>query len=899
MAIKQYLTHLRAPTKDAQLTMLKEQTYSTKGLLTMLGDYWVNYYKDTQSLSQAASGYVTTIGKHLTRTFELIRSGNILDIPPEQYDPFELLLFKRSDVQTVYDAEGNVDYLYIPLTDTKINSIEYLTTSLFESDVVLCKNDHFSIIPGDGIYFYVDIFNDPAISTYSYHMGEGAEQSVLLWGNKIVLSSYYIYQRYGRFLYKKASDSYQYKWIVTSLMRYYSGAKTCNNIRDILDILFGIPYARYDNETIKELTYTDSNLEDWWSQYHHEESSYVRIVTDKATYYSYATSTLKYQVGDTVKKNELFCKFSKVLDYIVSPKWWITDAKTFPENMFVDGDNKKFTREEKHALMDLILKYNTVYLQLNIDYDSYSLFKNLIKTIRELIKTGFPVYLNPYTEVDLHCLLLDKTEFEERWAHSDWLLQLAGDLTLIDKYFEIFRYEGAHYYNGDYAHKPFLYTSGYIGESLVFHTGAVFRDLFSFARKYNGKYWYEGQIYHRASTCEDRCIVNLRWHKPWEDPYDLLDKTHELLHLSNYGYVASDKFDEPDDYDLTGSLHSWFEDKYLYTELLRHDEKYHRSGIFRYDTLGYGSSAMGNDAICFTADLHLEDSARRYNAKLKEYGLVRHDSTAHHDGMYTYAEKVPYQHDAPTERDKTQRYDAGTYPWVSWELQYRERFALDEMDASVECTEPLTEKVTCTESTAQTVNITFSDDTREYDRLKHDFKYMYSGSIRYDGMRFMARNDELEVTTKLVYLRGVFDAQDKYAARSEQAGAALKMAIAEQVAKAADTLKVAETLAPVDKFTASGDAFGISADWCWEHKEGFEKNFVDKVQVHLDNVKLIDDVSRLYPVVHDFTYKYNKRAKYKGCESWVDDFAFGYGTAFDDTFAINREDTLVIDIHKV
>lgn len=833
MAIKQYLNHLRAPTKDAQLSTLKEQTYSTKGLLTMLGDYWVNYYKDTQSLSQAVSGYVTSVGKHLTKTFELVRSGNILNIPPEQYDPFNLLLFKRSDVQTVYDADGNVDSLYIPLSDTKINSIEYLTTSLFESDVVLCKGEHFDIIPGDGIYFYVDIFNDPAISTYSYHMGEGAEQSVLLWGNKIVLSSYYIYQRYGRFLYKKASDSYQYKWIVTSLMRYYTGAKTCNNVRDILDILFGIPYARYGDETIQELTYTDSNLEDWWSQYHHEEASYIRIVTDKATYYSYATSTLKYKVGDVIEKNELFCKFSKVLDYIVSPKWWITDAKAFPENMFVDDDNKKFTREEKYDLMDRILKYNSVYLQLNIDYDSYSLFRNLIRTIREIIRIGFPVYLNPYVEVDLHCLLLDNTDFEERWAHSDWLLQLTGDLTLKDKYFEIFKYEGAHYYNGDYYHRPFLYTSGYIGERLVFYTSATFKDLYSFARKYDGKYWYEGMIYHRASTCEDRCIVNLRWHKPWEDFYDLTDKTHEHIDVIRPHYDVWDKIDTPEEalpLELGGFN---FEDVYYYRQALYHNLKHYHNGAFRYD---HRSLALCYDEVEFDLQTYFNDAI-----------------TAAGDNLHIGNAQLAIT------------------------------------DGSIECVDVFTTKL----------HLNFNDDTKYYVRIQHNFTHRYGDTHRYDGMCYMVRDEVLEVSTKLVYVRGVFDAQDTYKEWAEQNVSALKLAITEQAGKAYDALGVAEIISPADKYITASDTTSLPVALHIASSDSFDHDFEADLHVHVAGIALADSIEKLYPVVHDRSYRFNNRIRYMGCETWIDAFAFSYCANFTETITLDREDTLNIEIHKV
>ena len=834
MAIKQYLSHSKAPEKDVQLATLMEQTYSTRGLLTMLGDYWVNYYKDTQSLAQANSGYVATIGKHLTRVFELIKSGNILDIPPEQFTPFELLMFKRSDCTDHYDADGNLNYIYIPIDDTSINDIEYLTTSLFESAVVLVKDEHYKIVPGDGIYFYVDIFNDAAISTYSYHIGEGADQAVLFWGNQIVLSSYYIYQRFGRFLYKKASDSYQYKWLVTALMRYYAGTKTCNNVRDILDILFGIPYARYDNETILSYTYTDANLTEWWSQYHHEEASFLRIVTDKATYYSYNLSTPLYKVGDTVPKNALFCKFSKVLDYIVAPKWWITDAKAFPDNMFVGDAKKHFTLEQKYDLMDRILKYNTVYLQINIDYDSYSLFKNIIHTIREIIRTGFPVYLNPHVEVDMHTTFLDNSEFETRWANNAWLLQLTGDLTIIDKYFEIFKYDGEHYYNGDYLHRPFLYENGYIGELLVFYSKADFRDKYNFARLYNGRYEYEGNIYHTAGSYADSCVLHMRWRHPWITKYDFLDKTLDNVDLVHHHYAVSDKLDSDDHFNTVGigSLHYW--DKYVYKRPLYHDWRFYRNGMFRYDGT---CLAMGYDDLALGGGVYLTDKVRYVH-------WIRHDSKYYHNASYRY--------------DGIAGIEDGTFA----------EDILDLGDAQLDLA--ATDKVEATDAESARLDYKLSDTTIKSLRIKHDFKYQYNNLHRYDGFEYMAVDGELIVTTKVEVVRGAFNAVDKWTATKETADTNVALTAADKLAAPAESLSDLSWVTTDTDTCPEIRESNIKEHYAWYQSEGFEHTFFEKIDFHYDGIKFADSIDKLYPVKHNFTYRYNTRAKYKGCETWVD-----------------------------
>ena len=861
MAIKQYLSHSKAPEKDVQLATLMEQTYSTRGLLTMLGDYWVNYYKDTQSLAQANSGYVATIGKHLTRVFELIKSGNILDIPPEQFTPFELLMFKRSDCTDHYDADGNLDYIYIPIDDTSINDIEYLTTSLFESAVVLVKDEHYKIVPGDGIYFYVDIFNDAAISTYSYHIGEGADQAVLFWGNQIVLSSYYIYQRFGRFLYKKASDSYQYKWLVTALMRYYAGTKTCNNVRDILDILFGIPYARYDNETILSYTYTDANLTEWWSQYHHEEASFLRIVTDKATYYSYNLSTPLYKVGDTVPKNALFCKFSKVLDYIVAPKWWITDAKAFPDNMFVGDSKKYFTLEQKYDLMDRILKYNTVYLQINIDYDSYSLFKNIIHTIREIIRTGFPVYLNPHVEVDMHTTFLDNSEFETRWANNAWLLQLTGDLTIIDKYFEIFKYDGEHYYNGDYLHRPFLYENGYIGELLVFYTGAVFKDKFCFAKNYDGRYYYEGSIYHTAGSAADRCVINYSWAKPWVTVYNFVNNTHDRVDLVHHHYAVSDKVHSDEDLTLIGigDLHYW--DKYTYRRPLYHDWQFYRNGMFRYDGT---SEAMGYDTLTLGGGVYLTDKVRYIH-------WMYHDSQYQHNALYRY--------------DGIASIEEGAF---AEDLLF---VGNSQLHLKEGCAKP-------TESKTLALDYRLSDDTHKVNRIQHNFKHTYDFINRYDGKELFVTDGDLIVTTKIEVIRGAFNAVDKYKWLESIARYAAKLDLgADKLEPEDDSLAVNWVHKLADQAAKYADELDVD-NYHWHASDGLAYTPVERFVAHYDNINFAEDVKKMYPVKYDFTYTYGKKIKHNDFGTWAGRMDASVSTNMYDAFTTNYEDEFEIEIHN-
>ena len=540
MAIFQYRDHQAEPALDAQLASLAQQTMSTRGLLTMLGDYWVDYYRDTPSLAQANSGFVAAAGRQLTRLLETIKSGNILDLPVEQGLSFDLLIFNKSDFTTVKDTNGETDYFFVPLDGCDIHSIEFLTVSLFESAVILERGLHFDMAD-NGIRFYVDIFNDPSISTYEYQMSDEAQQSVLLWGCSIALSSYYIYQRYGRFLYRKAVDSYQYKWTVTSLMRYYTGAKTPSNIRDILDILFGIPYARYDGEVVQEITWVNEDLTDWTEHDRHDEAPYVRIRTDRGLYYSYGLSTVKYKVGDTVKKNELFCSFCDVLDYINAPEWWKTSSMGFPDYLFADQETAEDMPDStKYDIMDRILKYNTVYTQVNITFESYDLYMQILEDLYTIIRTGFPVYLNPYVEVIFRTLFLDDFKLTET-AKDELYLKLA--LVFSDPFCPFLKYDGAICYDGKHQHTHWNHDGNRMLDilRLTMHLPNMV-DRWRFNKIYNGRFLYSGEIDHSQYDQPgwERFFVNVGY-RP-QDLYDMQIRVDDSGHVFRLVRNFSDPF---------------------------------------------------------------------------------------------------------------------------------------------------------------------------------------------------------------------------------------------------------------------------------------------------------------------------------------------------------------------
>ncbi|OUO53297.1 hypothetical protein B5F76_05835 [Desulfovibrio sp. An276] len=586
MAIIQYRDHMASPAVDAQLASLAQQTMSTRGMLTMLGDYWVDYYRDTPTLAQAHSGFVAAAGRQMTRLLETIKSGNILDLPVEQGLAFDLLIFNRSDFVTTYDAEGNISSYYVSLEGCDINNIEFLTVSLFESPVILQKGLHYRIAD-KGIYFYVDIFNDPSITTYEYQMSDDAQQSVLLWGCSIALNSYYIYQRYGRFLYRKAVDSYQYRWTVTSLMRYYTGAKTPSNIRDILDILFGIPYARYDGEVIKDITWVNEDLTEWTEHERHDEAPYVRITTDRGTYYSYGLSTVKYKVGDAVSKNELFCSFCDVLDYINSPEWWKTASMGFPDYLFSDQDSaENMSDSEKYDIMDKILKYNTVYTQVNITFESYDLYMQILEDLYTIIRTGFPVYLNPYVEVIFRMLFLDDFNLTDV-AKDELFLKLM--LVFSDPFPQVLD----------------------VGPQMIMRMPNIW-DKWGFNKIYDGRFHYDAEIDH--------------------SPVDLLGWERFYLDI---GYNPQDTYDvrkRVNDANHHFHLHRTFSDPFC--PFVLYDGKHYYSGYHQHDLWNHTGNRMLDK---LALNINIPNFCDLVRFKPLYDGRFIHRSEITYGGGYTFA----------------------------------------------------------------------------------------------------------------------------------------------------------------------------------------------------------------------------------------------------------------------
>jgi hypothetical protein len=428
MAIIKYREQGLSSDVSVRLAEISQYSLRAKAMLTALGDYWTNYYRNLDPIAAATTGSVAAVSKEYTHILDMVRASNILDVPIQQSDQFDLLVINYADVRPIYADDGSIAYYFVPLAD--VVDTRYLTTSLFESRVVLERGVHFDVLHGKGYKFYVDVFNDTGITGYAYEVGDASERHVLLWACDIAFSSTVIYERYGRFLYKKSIDGEQYKWLVSALMHFYENAKTVKCIQDVLNIMYGIPYTRFRDEVVQDIYYVDTNLQPLTRL---TEEPYICIETDKANYYTYAFSTVLYKKGDVIPQFSLLADFNKVEDYVSHPNWWEDTA--FPSSLISGVD--MLTADQKNELMDKVLKYNTVHISIGISYDTYETYLNQVKELFNIIESGFPVYLYPLVDSFFRAVFIDKFEIEDEFekmrlamgmeSHYDW-----GDFLKFD-----------------------------------------------------------------------------------------------------------------------------------------------------------------------------------------------------------------------------------------------------------------------------------------------------------------------------------------------------------------------------------------------------------------------------------------------------------------------------------
>ena len=547
MAIFPYREHELAPDASKMLGDISRYSLSTKAMLTALGDYWTNYYRNLDPIASAATGSVAAISKEYTRLLDMVLAANILDIPLRDSSQFDLLVIRSGDFKPVYAKDGSLDYYFLPLE--KVVDVGFLCSSLFESRVVLERGKHFEVEHGQGLKFYVDIFGDEGVTGYTYETGSTEDRGLLLWAMDIAFTSSIIYERYGRFLYKKASDGEQYKWAVSALMRFYENAKTVQGIQDVMNIMYGVPYTRYRDERITDIYYVDKTLSRVLSQI---EDPFICIETDRATYYTYAFSKLLYKVGDVVPQFSLLADFNRVEDYITKPGWWEDCA--FPDTLIAGAAT--LSPDKRNELMDKVLKYNTVYVNIGVSFDTYSTYLAQVKELFQIIESGFPVYLYPLVDTFFRAVFLDQWEIQEFFDN----IRLSMGQTSQYPWGESTRFDGSTVYymepSQDHGRKSHCEALNFDGQESYYlpekHNGCRREDILHFEGE--GDYDSDWEKSHAA----DREILhlskaNLKYSEnyPWESSPRLRERPLTYANLAvaggeyKFGEILHDEAQDP------------------------------------------------------------------------------------------------------------------------------------------------------------------------------------------------------------------------------------------------------------------------------------------------------------------------------------------------------------------
>lgn len=566
------------PDVTARLTELQLHSGQTKALLSALGDYWTAYYRDTDVLAHATTGYAVALSAEYRKLLNNVLAANIIDVPIQSTLQVDLLVFSETDVKYGVTDSGE-SYLYFD--DTQIQDIDFLTASLFESEIILENGVHFTVDDFGTIKFSIDIFNDPLITGSAYRFDEFPNRKVLFWGTNIALSSTLIYERYGRFLYRKAVDSEQYKWLITALLYFYTNTKSVKNIENVLNILYGVPFAAFDGEIVKSIYLVDKDLNR--ISIKNDESFYC-IETDKRTYYTYAYSDIIVNVGDTLSRFQLLAKFHTVDDYITDPSW--CETARFPTELLTTNPNA-VNGILRRALLTNVLKYNIIYVNLKVSYQTYATYLNQLSEIKKIIKSGLPVYLYPLIGTVFKASFEDKLIFLDQFDMPRMHIQMTSQ----HQYSHYRVYDGKYFFYG----YPDKYHTGPESERTLVYDGEL-----TYSTSQNGssfhRPFFEGISQYYGNTNYDA-------------QYTLFhDSEQELFSVNQFSTRLVDTFDYSDN------------------ESLRYSTLFYSGEINHSTTYIFGMNNIKN--IELKTDIHIsnEDSIPAYQDTFSLAQIKRPDT---------------------------------------------------------------------------------------------------------------------------------------------------------------------------------------------------------------------------------------------------------------------------------
>lgn len=231
-----------------------DSTSISKSIFSAIGNFWTQYYTDIDVLNSLFSGVTNLMSQKYLDLLNLVLSSNVINIPISNPYRTKIIVFSSADKVTNY-LPGETEPDSIEFTMTNLNDMSALVNSLFEPDVVLEKDVHFTI-SGNKIKFYVDIFNDPEIISEAYKVELNNVDYILFLAVDLVLDEYSIYERFGSFLYKKLPNTLTYKLLNIALQIFYTSNTNVDMIETTLNILLGLPFCTKTNEVIENIVDT-------------------------------------------------------------------------------------------------------------------------------------------------------------------------------------------------------------------------------------------------------------------------------------------------------------------------------------------------------------------------------------------------------------------------------------------------------------------------------------------------------------------------------------------------------------------------------------------------------------------------------------------------------------------
>jgi hypothetical protein len=324
---------------NSDLISVQDQSYFGNSLLSILGSFWELQYKDTDTLHSLSGSVTPLLGEQYFSILHQVLSSSIVDTPVNYTKQFELFAFNSDDAEYVYSDTDPTELLYIEFQYSGLQGVQFLSSGLFNSPVILDACNYFEVVDGV-LRLYLDIFEDTIVrdNAYAYETQQLPDKTIIvvfLWASSVTVTETYLYDRYGRYLYTPENNSDSYLAVLTALQYFFTNTKTVKNIENVLNILFKLPFCRNGGETVVTIDTLNANGKVVEGAIDYDANAaadtqadihgigwYYRITTDRNIYFAPLYAELLVSVGDQLAPYQLISRLNRAYDYISSPDWY-------------------------------------------------------------------------------------------------------------------------------------------------------------------------------------------------------------------------------------------------------------------------------------------------------------------------------------------------------------------------------------------------------------------------------------------------------------------------------------------------------------------------------------------------------------------------------------------------